>query len=102
MAAGWASKTAATAGSVKPGAVGFRSDRAVLGIPVPLEIGDQRRTEVAISLFAGIDRRVAAEEIERLFESNHGLEATPPVNVTSDQVKAREAARAGAQAGSNS
>lgn len=43
-----------------------------------------------------------AAEIERLFESNYGLEATLAVNVTSDQVKAREAARAGAQAGSNS
>ena len=39
---------------------------AVLRVPVPLEVGDQRRAEMAIRLLARIDRAVAAEEIERL------------------------------------
>ncbi len=34
-----------------------------------------------------------AAEIERLFETNYGLEATPAVNVTSDHLKAREETR---------
>src|SRR5919204_5524693 len=40
--------------------------RAVLRVPVALQIADQRRAEVAISLFARIDGEIGAESIKRL------------------------------------
>ena len=45
---------------------GDESGAPVLRVPVPLEVGDQRRAEVAIGLVAGIGGAVAAEEVERL------------------------------------
>ena len=43
-----------------------KSDFAVLRIPVPLKIGDERGAEVAKGLLAGVDGAIAAEKIERL------------------------------------
>src|SRR4051794_5773523 len=49
------------------GAVDMRpSALAVLRVPVALEVGDQRRAEVAIGLLAGVDGAIAAEIVERL------------------------------------
>src|SRR6184192_2631383 len=43
-----------------------KSGLTVLGVPEQLEVGDQRRTEVAVGLLAGIERGVLAEQVERL------------------------------------
>src|SRR5207344_177013 len=42
------------------------SGPAALRVPVALEIGDQRRAEVAVGLLARIDREIGAEHVERL------------------------------------
>src|SRR6185369_9891637 len=42
------------------------SGPAALRVPVALEIGDQRRAEVAVGLLARVDREVGAERVERL------------------------------------
>src|SRR3954452_2641126 len=53
----------------------------LLRVPVLLEIGDQRRGEVAIGLLARINRHVAAELIERLLRHADG---TPVTGCTDD------------------
>src|SRR4029077_14897189 len=40
--------------------------RSVLGVPVALEIGNERGAEMTIGLLARIDRAITAEQIERL------------------------------------
>src|SRR3954470_17183703 len=42
------------------------SGPAALRVPVALEIGNQRRAEVAVGLLARIDREVGAEHVEGL------------------------------------
>src|SRR4051794_11990254 len=53
----------------------------LLRVPVLLEIGDQRRREVAISLLACVNRHVAPELIERLLRHADG---TPVTRCTDD------------------
>src|SRR5437870_11455551 len=43
-----------------------------MGIPVALEVGNQRRAETAIGLVARIGRAVAAEQVERLLSDPEG------------------------------
>src|SRR4029079_9539362 len=45
---------------------------SLLRVPVLLEIGDQRRREMAIGLLARVDRHVAAELVERLLRDTDG------------------------------
>src|SRR6266851_6985993 len=61
----WASRQGATMGRARAEPVA-RLGLALLRVPVALEVGDQGRAEVAIGLLPGIDRHVAAEEIEGL------------------------------------
>src|SRR5258708_27605178 len=49
-----------------------RSALAAARVPVPLEIGDQRRAEMAIGLLARIDRHIAAEGVERFLRDAEG------------------------------
>src|SRR5215469_8296815 len=44
----------------------------LLRAPMPLEIGDESRAEMARGLLAGIDRHVAAEGVERLLADAEG------------------------------
>src|SRR6202453_1351288 len=48
------------------------SELSVLRVPVALEIGDQRRTEVTIGLLARVDGGVAAKEIQRFLTNPDG------------------------------
>src|SRR5215470_14649301 len=48
------------------------SHLAAGGVPVALEIGDQRRAEMAERLLARIDREVIAEHVERLLGDADG------------------------------
>src|SRR5215468_6562371 len=43
------------------------SGLAVLGAPIPFEIGDQRGTEMAIRLLARVHGHIVAKQVERLF-----------------------------------
>src|SRR5438552_10906047 len=67
-------KTAATNGMAgcERRSAARRLDFPVLRIPVALEIGDERRTEIAIGLVARIGGAIAAEEIERLLGDAEG------------------------------
>src|SRR5919198_2565936 len=42
------------------------SERALVGAPMPLEVGHQRRTEVAERLLARVERHVGAKDVARL------------------------------------
>ncbi len=59
---------------------------AVRGVPVSLEVGNQRRAEVAVRLLARVDRHVAAEGVEWfLFDAQR-----PPVAGGADHARAGE------------
>ncbi len=46
--------------------------RALVGVPIAFQIGDQRRAEMARGLLACIDRHVTAKHIERLLGNAKG------------------------------
>src|SRR5262245_33937773 len=48
------------------------SHLAARGVPVALEVGDQRRADVAERLLARIDREIIAEHVERLLGDADG------------------------------
>src|SRR5258708_39847175 len=79
----------------------FKHDRnavsrlAIVRIPILFEIADQRRTEMAIGLLAGIHGHVAAKRVQRLLRDAqrapvahgaHGAGAGPPGNCALDRV----------------
>src|SRR5581483_4313673 len=49
-----------------------QSDFALRGIPILFKICDQRRAEMAIGLFAAVDRHIATAQIERLYADTDG------------------------------
>src|SRR5262245_26500351 len=48
------------------------SHRSVMGVPIALEVGNERRADVAIGLIARIGRAIAAEQVERLLPDPQG------------------------------
>src|ERR1700678_1170246 len=62
------------------------SELSVLRVPVALEIGDQRRTEVTIGLLARVDGGVASKQIQRFLANPDGA----PVADGADRASACE------------
>src|SRR4029077_9027765 len=48
------------------------SDLPIPGVPIALEVGDERRAEVTIGLLARVNGGIAAKEIERLLTNSEG------------------------------
>src|SRR5947209_6262023 len=67
------------------------SGGAIVGIPVLLQVSDQRRTEMAVGLLARIHAHVVAEQIERLLPLAQGSSVGGRV----DQARAGQRIHAG-------